>query len=203
LASKSGSRNDHPRATGDFGRGDVSLPTMSRTRWTIALSLIALATAPRSSRAQAAADVDSIGGILRAAYDVISGPAGQRDWQRFNTLFAPDARLIQTQRDTSSPTAHLMSMTPDDFAKRAGDYFSAHSFYEREIGRTVNTFGAVTQVFDAYASRHEANDAKPFARGINSFQLFNDGKRWYIVTIYWDDERSGNTIPGRYLRTGQ
>lgn len=161
-----------------------------------------IALVARPAEAQSAADVDSIGGILRAAYDVISGPAGHRDWDRFYGLFAPDARLIQTQRDSTSHVAHLVSMTPQDFAKRAGDYFAANSFYEGEIGRTVNTFGAITQVFDAYASRHEANDAKPFARGINSFQLFNDGARWYIVTIYWDDERSGHTIPGRYLHPG-
>ncbi len=172
---------------------------MSPTRWGAALAMLAFAAVPRPSRAQAAADVDSIGGILRAAYDVISGPSGQRDWDRFYSLFAPDARLIQTQRDSTSPAAHLQSMTPQAFAKVAGDYFSTHAFYEREIGRTVNTFGAVTQVFDAYASRHDAHDAKPFARGINSFQLFNDGKRWYIVTIYWDDERSGNLIPARYI----
>jgi hypothetical protein len=58
-------------------------------------------------------------------------------------------------------------------------------------------------VFDAYASRNAPGDAKPFARGINSFQLFNDGKRWYIVTIYWDAERPENPIPARYLHSTQ
>jgi hypothetical protein len=27
--------------------------------------------------------------------------------------------------------------------------------------------------------------SEPFMRGINSIQLFNDGKRWWIVNIYW------------------
>jgi hypothetical protein len=80
-------------------------------------------------------------------------------------------------------------------------YFKANPFYESEIGRESNTFGVVTQAFSAYQSKHAPSDAKPFARGINSFQLFNDGTRWYIVTIYWDDERSGVTIPDRYLHT--
>jgi hypothetical protein len=176
---------------------------MSPTRWGAALATIAVVSVARPCEAQAAADVDSIGGILRAAYEVISGPAGQRDWDRFYSLFAPDARLIQTQRDSTSPLPHLQSMTPQAFAKLAGDYFAQHSFYEGEIGRSVNTFGAITQVFDAYASRNAASDAKPFARGINSFQLFNDGKRWYIVTIYWDAERPGNPIPARYLQPAQ
>ena len=35
--------------------------------------------------------------------------------------------------------------------------------------------------------------------GINSIQLFNDGKRWWVMNIMWDAERPGLTIPGQYL----
>ena len=147
----------------------------------------------------APADVKSATAVIHAAYDVISGPAGTRDWNRFYSLFAPGARLIRTLRDSTGP-AHLQPMTPREFAELAGEFFSKNPFYESEIGRESNTFGAVTQAFSAYQSKHAPNDAKPFARGINSFQLFNDGTRWYIVTIYWDDEqKSGATIPERYL----
>ncbi len=35
-------------------------------------------------------DVESVDAILKALYDVISGPAGQkRDWDRFRSLFLP------------------------------------------------------------------------------------------------------------------
>src|SRR5215470_14405094 len=40
-------------------------------------------------------DVKSIDAILRAAYDSISGPAGTRDWDRFRSLFLPQARFTQ------------------------------------------------------------------------------------------------------------
>ena len=33
-----------------------------------------------------------------------------------------------------------------------------------------------------------ASDPEPFMRGINSFQLFNDGQRWWILSIYWQHE---------------
>jgi hypothetical protein len=36
-------------------------------------------------------------------------------------------------------------------------------------------------------------------RGINSIQLFFDGKRWWAVTIFWDSERPGQSIPEEYL----
>jgi hypothetical protein len=152
-----------------------------------------------AARPAAPADVKSATAVIHAAYDVISGPAGSRDWKRFYSLFAPGARLIRTLRDSAGP-AHLQPMTPHEFAELAGEFFSKNPFYESEIGRESNTFGAVTQAFSAYQSKHAPSDPKPFARGINSFQLFNDGTRWYIVTIYWDDEeKSGATIPERYL----
>lgn len=185
-----------------------------RTAWVVLFAATASVATAQTATAQGAlsgdsvippavaGDVRSMDAIIHAAYDVISGPAGPRDWNRFNSLFAPGARLIRTQRDSGGAT-HLQPMSAHEFADRAGQYFMRSPFYEREIGREVNTFGAVTQAFSAYASRHAPGDAKPFAGGINSFQLFNDGTRWYIVTIYWDDEHPGTTIPDRYLHVAR
>jgi hypothetical protein len=53
-------------------------------------------------------------------------------------------------------------------------------------------------VFSTYESRHALADAKPFERGINSFQLLYDGQRWWVVTIYWQGERPGLPIPPQY-----
>src|SRR4051812_50091780 len=39
-------------------------------------------------------DVDTIDHIMAAVYDVISGPAGERDWNRFWSLFYKDGRVI-------------------------------------------------------------------------------------------------------------
>jgi hypothetical protein len=44
------------------------------------------------------ADVASIDAILAAVYEAISGPAGPRDWDRFRSLFIPEARLIALGR---------------------------------------------------------------------------------------------------------
>jgi len=53
----------------------------------------------------------------------------------------------------------------------------------------------VTHVFSAYDSKRAATDTAPFARGINSMQLVNDGRRFWVVTIFWDSERPDNPIP--------
>jgi hypothetical protein len=141
-------------------------------------------------------DVKSIDGIMAAVYDVISGPAGERDWSRFRSLFLPTARLTAATKGPDG-AIHLRPMSADDYATRAGGYFLKNGFFEHPIVNRVQTFGNVAQVFSSYESRHAAGEA-PFARGINSFQLLNDGKRWWVVSILWDEERPDNPLPKEF-----
>jgi hypothetical protein len=166
----------------------------------VAFLLAGLVAMSSSARAEAAPkDVGSMEGILAALYDVISGPAGQpRDWDRFRGLFVPGARLIPTTRQADAPFTTRV-MDPDGYAKASGPGLEKNGFYEKEVARQVETFGNITHVFSTYESRRKADDAKPFARGINSIQLLNDGKRWWIVTVYWQAERPDNPIPAKYL----
>jgi hypothetical protein len=138
-------------------------------------------------------DVKSIDSIMAAVYDVISGPPGERDWSRFRSLFLPTARLTAATKGPDG-TVRLRPMTADEYATRAGGYFLKNGFFEHPIVNRVQTFGNVAQVFSSYESRHTSGEA-PFARGINSFQLLNDGKRWWVVSILWDEERPDNPLP--------
>src|SRR6266487_2848184 len=107
------------------------------------------------------ADVASIDAIITAAYDSISGPAGEkRNWDR------------------------------------------ERSFYEKEISRRTEQFGHIAHVWSTYESRHNADDREPFMRGINSIQLFHDGSRWWIMTIYWQQESLVDPIPAKYVKAG-
>jgi len=143
-----------------------------------------------------AADTDSIDAAIKAVYDVISGPAGQRDWARFKSLFADGARLIPV-RSTPQGAAPVV-WTPDEYAQRAGANFEKNAFYESEVSRRLETFGNIAHAFSTYESRRAPGD-KPFARGINSFQLAKVGDAWKVMTILWDSERPGNPLPEKYL----
>ncbi|HEU5404083.1 MAG TPA: hypothetical protein VFU86_22195 [Terriglobales bacterium] len=143
------------------------------------------------------ADVASVNSILAALYDVISGPPGPRDWDRFNSLFIPEAHLIFTGKKPDGTPVHR-ALTPKEYQEHSGAFFLKEGFFEKSIGNKIDRFGQVAQVFSAYESRHQKGD-KPFARGINSIQLMNDGKRWWVVSILWDSERPDNPIPKRYL----
>ena len=146
-------------------------------------------------------EVGSMDAIIKTLYDVISGPAGQaRNWDRFRSLFAPGARLIPTGRDAAGKSMIRAVWTPDDYVKTAGANLEKNGFFEREIGRTVEQFGGVAQVFSVYDSKRTAADPKPFARGINSIQLYHDGTRWWVVTIFWEGESPTSPIPAKYLK---
>ncbi len=143
-------------------------------------------------------DVQSLDAIVAAIYDVISGPPGDRDWSRFHSLFAKEARLIAVRVPKDGGKPSLVVMTPKDYADFAGGYFKQHGFFEHELSRKTDSFGAMTHIYTAYESR-ETKDGKPIDRGINSMEFFNDGDRWWCVQIYWDAERPGNPIPEKYL----
>jgi hypothetical protein len=150
-----------------------------------------------SAPAARPADVASRGAIVAALYDSISGPAGERDWNRFHSLFIPEAQLIASYKKKDG-TLGYKARTVQGYVDAAGKYFKEHGFYEREISRKVETFGSITHIFSTYESRN-APDEKPFERGINSIQLWNDGTRWWVVDVYWTGETPELPIPERYL----
>jgi hypothetical protein len=157
---------------------------------------------PESSTSQPAdlRDVESIDAIIAAAYDVISGPAGQkRDWNRERSLFYPGARLIPTAKPGANDGLAPQILDVDGFIARVEPYFAEHGFFETEIARRTEQFGHIAHVWSTYESRHSADDPNPFMRGINSFQLFYDGNRWWIVNIFWQQESAEDPIPEEYL----
>jgi hypothetical protein len=173
----------------------------------------ATTVAPQQTPAANPADVDTLDHVVAALYDVISGPAEKkRDWDRFRSLFAGGARLIPTvalRSPGTPPDAPLTSneiyaprvLSVDDYVARAASRMASEGFFERESARRVEQFGHIAHVFSTYESRHAADDAKPFQRGINSIQLVNDGKRWWIVTIFWEGETTVTPLPEKYLKS--
>jgi hypothetical protein len=154
------------------------------------------AAPPPAAKAE---DVSSPDAILAALYDVISGPVGQkRDWDRFRSLFAPGARLIPTSRNPQTGEFRLVALDPEGYITRSSAMLEQTGFVEKEIARRTERFGQVVHAFSTYEGRRAA-DPVPFVRGVNSIQLFSDGKRWWVVTVYWQAESPENPLPKEYL----
>ncbi|MEZ0326803.1 MAG: hypothetical protein ACAH95_12950 [Fimbriimonas sp.] len=145
-------------------------------------------------------EFDSVDSIVKALYGVISGPAGQkRDWDRMRSLFQPEARMIAVGKNREG-VVRKQVLTVEDYIKGSGPFLEERGFFEKEVARRVEQYGNIAHVFSTYESRMKAEDPKPFMRGINSFQLWNDGKRWWVVTVFWQQEDPTTPLPDKYLK---
>jgi len=147
----------------------------------------------------APADVASIEAIVAALYDVISGPAGQkRDWERMRSLFHPEAKLVPLVK-AKEGGMRALHLKVEDYVTRSGPMLERDGFFEQEIARRVDRFGDLAHVFSTYAARHKLEDKEPFLRGINSLQLCQQGGRWWVLQIAWEQEADAGPIPAQYL----
>ena len=145
------------------------------------------------------ADVKTIDGLVKALYEVISGPKGQqRNWARFKSLMRKNA-LMQAVATRPNGQQIMVSMTPDGYITRSGPFLVSNGFFETEIGRRVERFGNMAHVFSTYESRNTKN-GKVFMRGINSIQLAYEKDRWWLVSILWNSETPKMPIPEKYLK---
>ena len=138
-------------------------------------------------------DVASLDGMMKAFYEVVSGPAGTpRQWSRDRTLYIDNVRFVSmgVGKD-GKPVAHVMSH--QEFVDRS-DGMSKEGFDEREIHRVTKRFGNIAHVFSTYESRKVAGGPVT-DRGVNSLELYWDGTRGWIASAIWDEERKDNPIP--------
>lgn len=143
--------------------------------------------------------VKTLDSIIETLYAVISGEKGEeRDWDLMKYLFHPYAKLIPSGKNQEGQISARF-MTVNDYITGSGKWLVENGFFEKEIHRTADIFGNIIQVFNTYESFHSESDDKPFARGINSIQLLNDGNRWWIINIYWTGETPDNPIAKQYL----
>ena len=144
------------------------------------------------------ADVASVDSTVTALYDVISGDKGvERDWNRFRSLFYPGARMIPTGK-AKSGKINARVASPESYIEGNRSFLESEGFHEQEITRTVDSFGHIAHVFSAYEALHALTDETPFVRGINSIQLFNDGKRWWVLSVAWSPETPQHPLPKQY-----
>jgi hypothetical protein len=143
-------------------------------------------------------DVATLDGIISAFYDVVSGPAGQpRQWSRDSTLYVPGALFIATEVGKDGKPYHKI-MTHQQLVDTYNSSVVSLGFYEQEIHRVTTRYGTIAHVMSTYVERRTAHGPL-IGRGVNSIELFYDGKRWWIVSDLWDEERRGNPLPKALL----
>lgn len=142
-------------------------------------------------------DVETIEGIMKAYYEVVSGPAGEpRQWERDRSLHHPDAQIIIIGNDAAGNIIPNIQ-TLAEFHERSGN-LSTSGFFEYEISRVVSRHGANAHVWSTYEWRSE-KDGPIGGQGVNSIQLYHDGNRWWITGWTFDGRNDAPPVPDAYL----
>ena len=173
---------------------------------TIALLLLTSVAAAQTTRRRepaVPADAASVEAAVSALYASVShAPDGSPDFERLRGIFLYTGMFVPPVR----PGREIAVSDVDQFAEKFKEAAAvrkekgeATGFFEKEIARRTDCFGNVCQIFSTYESRRTESDAKPFERGVNAIQLVRDGKRWWIVTIFWQGEDEKNQLPSKYL----
>jgi hypothetical protein len=140
-------------------------------------------------------DESQIAAVVAAIYEMISGPAGPRDWSQQLTYFHPACRQMRTGLDGDGLST-ITIMDPKAYRENTAPIFASEPFYEIEIGRRIDIFGNMAQVWSLYEAKRSPDDPIAERRGVNSMQLYKgpDGN-WRIVSMIWDNERPGLALP--------
>ena len=166
----------------------------------ISMTLVLVAMIGTTAFAQSkdySKDVATVDATIAALYEVISGdPGAPRDWDRFRNLFKPESRLMPTRKSKDGELT-LAALSPEDYVQMFTSRI-ATGFFERELHKVTEQYGTVTHVFSTYETR-EKKEGPVTNRGINSIQLFNEGKRFYVTNIFWCAESMGFPLPDKYL----
>ncbi len=134
------------------------------------------------------AEVAAIDRTISEVYAIISGPPGQkRDFARMRTMFAPDALLRFIGHNG------IRGGTLDDYIAKSGPTLEKDGFTERELGRRVEVYGNLAQVWSSYDGRTATGSFQ--TRGINSFQLVRINGRWLVASILWQQETPAFPLP--------
>ncbi len=142
-----------------------------------------------------AEDVTTLDGIMKAYYEIVSGPAGSiPDRERDLSIHIPDAQVI-IMRDDGTGNVIPNRMTISGFHDQMGGERKT-GFFEYEIHRETQQYGAMTHVWSTYEWKTE-EDGPVGGRGINSIQLYHDGNRWWIAAEIFDTRNK--PVPPEYL----
>lgn len=133
-------------------------------------------------------DTGSVPALIAAVYESISGPRdADRDWARQRSLFLPGARLIRTGL-LPDGSVGARSMDLDEYQGLVRELLREQPFFESEVHAIMESWDGIAHVWSTYESRRDPADEHPFMRGINSFQLLHDGRRWWVAGMLWQHE---------------
>ena len=144
---------------------------------------------------------DEFRDITRRLYEVISQPAGERDWGSVRDLYHPRATMVRTGIGDDGQ-AFVLAMTFDEYIDNAAGLLEGIRFSEVELSQQATVFGNVARIASVYEFEYRSADGVRSGRGVNFFNLVNEGQGWKVMNIVWDNGREGVSLPDSGLLPG-
>jgi hypothetical protein len=130
-------------------------------------------------------NVGTLDGIIKAYYDVVTVKKGEKiSYERDSLLHIANVRVGSAGVDVKGNPV-LLYTSLKDFHHKSDAYMEKSGFYEKEIARKVQNIRNIYHVWSTYESRNSP-DGKVIAQGVNSIELFYDGKRFWILGWFYD-----------------
>jgi len=139
-------------------------------------------------------EVMAIGTLITSVYDLLSGPAGERNWIKLRFLCLPNASFVSIKRKPDGSTEYFQG-TIDDYIKKINPVLIASDYYENEVERSVQASDNIANVFSTFESSLFTSNGVVNQRGTNSFQLIYKDDRWWIANIIWKNEPNEMIAP--------
>jgi hypothetical protein len=146
-----------------------------------------------------ASNVSSIDNIVTSVYKVVSGEKGEdRNWELHRTIFHPEAQIV-TNYINDQGDYKILFNDVEQYVDNYKEYFKENNLHEVDVNRKIEIFGNLAHVLSTFESYRKPDDSTPYKQGMASIQLYNDGKRWWIISMYYKNETEKDRIPEKYL----
>jgi len=138
-------------------------------------------------------EVISINTMVTAIYDLISGPAGERNWIKLKFMCLPGATFISIKQKEDG-SQEFFQGSVDDYIKMIDPILKVNDYYENETERNVQISDNIANVFSSFESTMFDNTIVINQRGTNSIQLLYKNERWWIANIVWKNEPNESQV---------
>ena len=132
--------------------------------------------------------------LTRALYEVVSAPPEQRNWDAIRHYYHPEARLVRTGLNPDG-TPFVSVFTLNAYIENVRQMLDGVRFSEVEVSQESVVFGNVARLTSVYEYTRQSAQETVRGRGVNFFTLVHDAGQWRVMSIVWDNERPGLSLP--------
>jgi len=138
-------------------------------------------------------DVSSIEAIVKADYESISGGVGVPASGHVISLSTIPTRDRSSVHGPEDPCRGHLDPSAQEYTDAVDAQFVKAGSANTK-SRTRSSLRQHRNVFSSYEGML-ASSAKLVSQGVNVYQLYFDGKRWWISSVSWDGNLDPSLIP--------